>query len=197
MNQSYYIEIKGLEHPVEFVEKWSKCYKYSGEGKYDNYIRTVLDDDNSFLQLFKWKNGKGEGISGKKMKVINGWIIKMGILKNLKNKFDWGVFESEFEPTESSPIWKIFLLHLINPNEFPIFDQHVYRFFNFFRNGIIEEIPDRPQDVYLIYKNDYHPWFNSFRKEYNLNPKQMDMSFFTYGQLLKRLNGLPIERKIK
>ena len=195
MNPSYYIEIKGLNNPVDFVNQWSGHYKFSNEWKYDNHITTVLDDETSFIQLFKWKNGTGDTIYWKKMKGINEWKDRIGLLRTLKQDFRWDVFETEFKPTQSSTIWKIFLLHLINPDEFPIFDQHVFRCYNFFQKGVIEEISTKRWEVYSIYKNEYKPWFNSLRKDYNLNPKRMDMSFFTFGQVLKRLRGLPIQIK--
>jgi len=195
MNSPYYIEIKGLKDPVDFINKWSRHYNYSNEWRYNNHITNVLDDEVSFIELFKWKNGTGDTIYSKKMNVVNEWKDKLGILRSLRKDFSWEVFETEFKPTQSSTIWKIFLLHLINQEEFPIFDQHVFRCYHYFQTGDIEEISTRRQDVFSSYKNDYQPWFNSLRNEYNLNPKLMDMSFFTFGQLLKRLNGLPIERK--
>ena len=193
---NYQIIIEGFNDPNEFVEKWTKLYSYPFEEKYNKHIDTSLEED-SFLELFRWKNGTGDGISKLKMIVIEGFIKKLDVLKDLKNGFDWEQFENEFYPIKNSPIWKIFLLHLIDPNEFPIFDQHVFRFYNFQKNGIIDEIPNNPRKVYEMYKQNYKPWFNSIQREFNLNSKHMDQAFLTFGQSLKKLKGIPFTISIK
>ncbi len=193
MSNVYHIRIQGLQNPKQFVDIWSTFYSYSNEIKYNNYINSVLYKRESFIQLFQWKNGTGDVISRQKMKVVNGFLNKYEVLNQLKQNFSWELFEKEFQPTKSSTIWKIFLLHLIDPKEFPIYDQHVFRFYNFYTNGVIEEISNNRNVVFLSYKEDYKPWFNSFQNKYKLNHKKMDESFFSFGQVLKRLKGLPIE----
>lgn len=188
----YKIIIEGFENPIHFVDKWSSKYYYPNEGKYSQHINSVFDDETSFFQLFQWKNGTGDIIYEKKNKVVKGFYEKIDVLRQLRNNFSWELFEHEFQPTKNSPIWKIFLLHLINSSEFPIFDQHVFRFYNFQKYGLIdEEISTKPKFVYETYKNEYKPWFNSVQQEYQLNPKLMDQSFFVFGQVLKNLKGLP------
>lgn len=191
--KKYKIIIEGFENPQQFIEKWSSQYSYSNEEKYNQHINSVFDNESSFFQLFQWKNGTGDVIYVNKMKVVEGFYEKIDVLRHLRNNFNWELFENEFQPTKNSPIWKIFLLHLINPFEFPIFDQHVFRFYYFQKNGLIEEISTKPKDVYETYKNDYKPWFNSVQKEFQLNQKMMDESFFVFGQVLKNLKGLPIK----
>jgi len=198
MKENYSILIKGFEEPSDFVDTWSKMYKYSSlEYKYKDNIDRVFEDWEYFLELFRWKNGRGDKISKGKMKPIEGFYHnkKIEILRNLKNNFDWDIFEKEFEPTKSSTIWKIFLLHLINPEEFPIYDQHVFRFYKFVTTGKIEEIPNNNKEKYDSYKNGYKAWFNPLQKEYHLKSKKMDESFITYGQVLKFLKRFPIEKK--
>jgi len=185
--------IKGFNEPTEFIEKWSNRYSYSNEYKYHNNIDHVLNDKQSFLEVFKWKNGTGDVIYEKKLTVIEGFYKKIEILRNLRLEFSWDLFENEFEPTKNSPIWKIFLLHIIDPKEFPIYDQHVFRFYNFVKTGVITEIPTNLNQIYDGYKNEYKIWFNQIRREFSLDPKDMDKSFVTYGKVLKSLKGLPIE----
>ena len=127
------------------------------------------------------------------MKVVDGFLNKFSILKELQKKFDWSLFEKEFKPTESSTIWKIFLLHIISPNELPIFDQHVFRFYHFNLYDEINEMPLSNKKVYKIYKEEYLSWFNKIKKDFNLNPKKMDESFFTFGQFLKKIKNYPFK----
>jgi len=193
MNTIYQIVIEGFENPPQFVEVWKSKYSYLNEEKYFQNIDSVFDNETSFFQLFKWKNGTGDVIYEKKMKVVEGFYEKLDVLKQLRSNFNWKQFENEFQPTKNSPIWKIFLLHLIKPTEFPIFDQHVYRFYYFQKEGVIEELSNRPEIIYETYKQEYKPWFNSVQREFQLNSKHMDQSFFSFGKVLKSLKELPIK----
>lgn len=186
------LEIEILSNPEEFVDKWSSHYEYKNEYLYGNHIEEGLENYESFLELFRWKN-KILNISDKKMKVINYYWSKVEILKCLKHEFNWELFENEFEPDKSSCIWKIFLLHITNPNDFPIFDVHVFRFHHFIKYGFMKEIPNNQKLKYDYYKNEYIGWFRELRNIHLLNPKKMDESFFKFGQILKPLKGLPFE----
>lgn len=190
---SYGIQIEGFTNPKEFVEKWSSLYKYGNEEKYHHNIDSVLESKHSFLELFKWKNGTGDTISKSKSVTIEEFWNKKDVLIELRFNFSWDLFESEFQPSRTHNIWKLFLLHLVKPDYFPIYDQHVFRFFNFHKTGKIEEIPTNHKERYLGYKDDYLGWFNSIKKSYDLNPKKMDESFFSYGQCLKNIKHLNLD----
>ncbi|MFI5138139.1 MAG: hypothetical protein ACHQIM_09940, partial [Sphingobacteriales bacterium] len=130
MKVNYSISIKGFDEPSDFVDTWSKRYlRSSNEPKYGNNINHVLDNETCFTKLFEWKNGTGDTIYEPKLNVVKGFYNEVAVLKNLQADFSWEVFETIFEPIKSATIWKIFLLHLINPEEFPIYDQHVFRFY--------------------------------------------------------------------
>jgi hypothetical protein len=45
---------------------------------------------------------------------------------------DLEAFKIEFKKV--SAVWKIFLLHIIKPNKYPIYDQHIHRAFLFIHN---------------------------------------------------------------
>ncbi|MCW5520183.1 hypothetical protein J1N09_10065 [Aureitalea sp. L0-47] len=192
MNSSFSIELPGLSNLNDFVNRWSPVYSFKNEHRYRDHIDKVLDNKSSFIELFKWKNGTGDVIYEKKMtNVLNYWK-KVEVLKYLKTDFDWEIFESEFEPQKSSTIWRLFLLHIMNPSQFPIFDQHVFRSYKFITKGVIEEIPNNSKKKYLLYKNEYFDWFNNLKQEYNESPKKMDESFFSFGQMLKGIKKYPI-----
>jgi len=165
----------------------------SNESKYTDNIQTVLKNKDSFIELFRWKNGYGDKISENKEKVVLGFWNKIGVMRELKIEFSWTLFQNEFEPQKNSNIWKIFLLHLIDPSTFPIFDQHVYRSYNFIKNGVIEEIPTKPKIRFEVYKLEYRDWFNNIQKEYKIEPKELDKSFFSFGKMLKGLKKYPIQ----
>lgn len=199
MKRSYDIHIKGLGNLEEFVNTWSPSYVYPMEDKYNNHVAHALETKEAFIELFKWKNGTGDKISQLKMKTVLGFWDKIDVLRDLKSgfrwdeAFNWEGFEREFQPQRSSTIWKLFLLHLVNPYSFPIFDQHVYRAFKFFKDGVVKELPSSLSDVYQIYKGAYKGWFNELHNQYGLEPKKMDESFFAFGKMLKTIYKYPNE----
>ena len=188
------LEIDILSDPNKFVNEWSQYYDYGNTELYSKNINSGLSCYDNFLDLFRWKNGI-YNISKNKRIVIEQFWSKIQILKKLRKSFDWELFEKEFEPDKSSTIWKIFLLHIIDPYNFPIFDVHVFRFHHFIINGIIEEIPSSQNLKYKYYKELYRKWFLLLRDKHSLDPKKMDESFFKFGQILKPLRGLPISLK--
>ncbi len=188
------LEIDILSNPKKFVDEWSSCYNYGNPRLYFDNIKNGLYNYENFLNLFRWKNGI-YNIFEKKIRVINQFWEDIETLKDHKKEFDWKKFETTFKPHVSSPIWKIFLLHISDPGRFPIFDVHVYRFHFFISEHKIEEIPVSSIKKYNYYKNQYFPWFNEFKKKYSLDPQKMDESFFRFGQMIKSLNGLPISIK--
>lgn len=194
----YSILIHGLDNPKEWVDIWSKYYSYKDEEKYTNNIRKALDSQEAFMSLFEWKNGYGDKISNKKKIPLKSYYQKINLLRTLKISFEWDLFEKEFLPYKNATIWKIFLLHITNPDEFPIFDQHVYRAFTFVKTGEITNVAlNSNSQLYQIYKNEYKPWFNSLRKTFNLDPKQMDEALFSFGKFLKEIKKYPFEILIK
>jgi len=190
--KNLHIRINGFDKPTDFVKTWSDCYSYKNEDRYLNHIQNVLNDRNSFIELFKWKNGTGDKIYFKKMERVLSFWEKVDILKQLKSEFSWELFENEFSPLNESTIWKFFLLHLVNPNEFPIFDQHVNRFYQFLKSGKIKEFPSNKKLIYPLYR-EYLTWVTQMKFENNLSLKKMDESFFEYGKMLKNISNLPIE----
>jgi hypothetical protein len=195
MDNSFNIQIDGFANLNDFVALWSPSYSYKNESKYKNHISTALEKENSFLELFKWKNGTGDSIAGRKKDGVLKYWDKVEVLRDLKLNFDWNVFEKEFKPHKKSTIWRLFLLHMMNPNEFPIFDQHVFRSYRFFTNGVIDEIPSYSNTIYQAYKDEYQPWFNNLKSQFNGSPKKMDESFFSFGQMLKVIKKYPIHMK--
>jgi len=181
-------------NPKQFIEDWSNHYDYGMEDYYYKNIDKGLDSYENFILLFQWKNGM-PNISKKKQVIVDGFWDNISVLKTLRKNFSWELFETTFNPSKSSAIWKIFLLHIVDKNKFPIFDQHVYRFHKYYDQSIIEEIPYSNKKKYTYYKEEYLNWFNLVKEEDSLNPKKMDEAFFKLGQIIKPLKGLPLNSR--
>jgi hypothetical protein len=191
--KNYHIRIDGLNNPKKFIQDWSKIYNYPNYHKYNDNIKNGFDNDNSLRDLFMWKNGTGDAIAQNKETRVEEFINKREDLKKLKSNFTLEEFESLIQPHNGASIWKIFLLHIIQPDQFPIFDQHVFRSFKFFTKGQIQEIPSNNNLKYFIYKNEYVDWFNNLKITHDLNPREMDKAFFMFGRTLKSLNSETIK----
>ena len=50
-----------------------------------------------------------------------------------------------------------FNLHIMHPDEYPIFDQNVYRAMHYMQTGTIKEIPSKDRDKQSSYINEYLP----------------------------------------
>lgn len=85
-------------------------------------------------------------------------------------------------------MWKIFLLHIIKPQEYPIYDQHIHRTFLFihdkdFSNLSNTSINNKAKE--LFYFEEYLPFIQS----HNIKDlKKLDEAFFAFGQFLNTRN---------
>jgi hypothetical protein len=121
----------------DFIEFWSAFYNYPKEHLYSERIQKsefTLDDINKF---YEWKNGTP--LSLKKKASLKQITDKIHLINELKIDFNIETFMKEFYSI--SAIWKIYLLHLIAPKTYPIFDQHVCRAFYLLTENKPKEIP--------------------------------------------------------
>ena len=126
--------------------------------------------------------------SGGKEKSLEEKIIKRIHLINSykkETKIDLEQFNRDF--SNVSAVWRIFLLHIIKPKEYPIYDQHIHRTYNFIHDlewrNITNTIPEKAKlefyfDTYLQFVNEAnYP-----------NLKELDEAFFAFGQFLNTKN---------
>lgn len=170
-----------------FTESWSKQYSFSNEAFYNSSISkkafTVIDIQN----LYVWKNGMK--LSELKQKSLDDKIkSKLSIINEFKSndEIDLNVFSKEFK--NLSAVWKIFLLHLIKPNTYPIYDQHIHRTFLFIHNEDWSNISNDTisnKDKETFYFVRYLPFI---QRSNVTDLKQLDEAFFAFGQFLNTRN---------
>jgi hypothetical protein len=168
MNLTFQIENQSLE---SFIEHWSQRYFYGAEEKYINNIGKPLTE-KSRLELYEWKNGSK--ISKKK------WD---SVVNNYPLTFSGDLKERYLNHNKSGgAIWNIFYLHCLNPQEWPIYDQHTYRAMMYIKTGAIQEIGTTDMKKYDSYINEYIPFFTSLGVIEN---RKADKALFAFGQFLK------------
>ena len=168
----------------EFVGFWNAFYSYSLEEYYTPIIEKKRFSKDDLLKLFEWKNG-GK-LAKKKQKALDSIIAKIDRINALKANFCFDTFLKEFSFVKGM-IWKMFLLHVIQPDSYPIFDQHVYRAYLFIAKNQRGEIPDnkRKQDVYF---KEYAPFFNKLAGK-GISRKKLDEALWAFGKFLKTPYG--------
>ena len=165
----------------EFISFWSKLYVYDNAVLYERiYNKTLSKDD--LKDLYKWKNGMK--LSQAKEKSLNTKIIsKIEIVNNLRksSNFDLEYFLKEFK--QVSVVWKVFLLHILKPNRFPIYDQHVHRAYRFINNQSSDGIKASMNESVKLkfYFEEYYPFV---RQSKITDLKKMDEAFFAFGQFI-------------
>lgn len=165
----------------EFISFWSKLYVYDNAVLYKRiYNKTLSKDD--LKDLYKWKNGMK--LSQAKEKSLNTKIIsKIDIVNNLRaaSNFDLEYFLKEFK--QVSVVWKVFLLHILKPNRFPIYDQHVHRAYRFINNQSSNGIKASMNESVKLkfYFEEYYPFV---RQSKISDLKKMDEAFFAFGQFI-------------
>lgn len=166
-----------------FVDFWTHFYDYPNPEKYTNNI-SLANDKKSLQQLFEWKNGMP--LSKKKEELFTKILDKWELIVKLKSDFELSSFKVEFSGV--SAVWKIFLLHCINPEVYPIYDQHIHRAF-FFIHGkdysYIDNTTYSQKEKEEFYFNTYLPFINKYRSE-GFEVKKIDEAMFAFGKLLKQ-----------
>ena len=165
----------------EFISFWSKLYAYDNAALYDKIHYKVLSEKD-IKDLYQWKNGMK--LSQTKEKSLNTKIIKkINIINSLRatTEFDLDYFLKEFK--EVSVVWKVFLLHIISPTMYPIYDQHIHRAYRFMNKEASDGIKASMNESVKLkfYFEEYYP----FVKESKIKDlKKMDEAFFAFGQFI-------------
>lgn len=178
----YKLSFAGADNFLEFIQFWSSLYNYPKENLYTNRIEKQKFTPEDIEKLFEWKNGSS--LSQKKKESLKKIISKIHIINQLKLNFNIDTFLREFN--EISAIWKIFLLHITVPQNYPIFDQHVYRAFYFLQNNQVKDIPSINATKEKIYFNEYEKFFNSLAHTHTeVNRKKIDEALWAFGKFIK------------
>jgi hypothetical protein len=169
-----------------FINSWSKLYSYSNEDIYSKSITKELLTTTDIQNLYKWKNGMK--LSVLKQKSLDTKIKdKLSIINAFKksDSIDVEAFKIEFKKV--SAVWKMFLLHIIKPSKYPIYDQHIHRAFLFIHNedwsNIANTMSDKAKEQF--YFERHLPFIESQNIK---DLKKLDEAFFAFGQFLNTRN---------
>lgn len=166
----------------EFVAFWKQFYDYRNESNYQKHINKKEFSAANVLELYIWKNSMP--LSNKKKDSIQQKIIaNLNLINQYKKikKIDTNEFRDNFKTVKA--VWHIFLLHIIKPNKFPIYDQNIHRAFNYLNNKDWKSINNKISDSAKLdfYFNTY---LHFVEKSKFHDLKALDEAFFAFGQFL-------------
>lgn len=170
-----------------FVSYWSSFYYYDLENLYNNTINNAQFTSKCLFDLFKWKNGMKLSLL-KRISLESKIISKLDFINLSKSS---GVNLEEFNTVFNnvSAVWRIFLLHIINPHKYPIYDQHIHRAFNFINGLDITNISSTLSDkVKLEFYFETYLKFIESQTDTDINMKRLDEALFTFGQFINTKN---------
>jgi hypothetical protein len=159
------------------------------EHLYKQNISKLVFSSADVGQLYEWKNGSR--LSQKKQAAFDTKIgARLQHINQFKQELNVNQFRKEF--ADVSAIWKLFLLHIIAPDTYPIFDQHVFRAYWFLTTRTIQEIPLPDKEKETIYFQGYLAFFNGIAEAAQQPRKQIDEALFSFGRFLKTSYGRSI-----
>ncbi|CAH0995087.1 hypothetical protein EMA8858_01207 [Emticicia aquatica] len=172
----------------QFVEVWSQFYDYNSpwEPNYNKHIKIGKPfTHNDIIKLFEWENQAGLGR-------IRAGAIKDKIYPEIDYVNDMK-FEESIDINEYNnkfitvpAVSRTFLLHIIKPEVYPLYDLNVHIAYNFIHDidSKLHPFPVRPEDKIKFYFRKLMPFIESVRGNYSL--KKVDEALNSFGQLIKR-----------
>lgn len=188
MNQNLNLPILQSEQTslLQFINFWSAFYTYPNE---DIYLLIKLPEytESDLIRLFEWKNGMP--LSALKQESLQKKVLsKIEYINQCKRsgKLNRDEFINQFSTL--SFVWKIFLLHIIDPQSYPIYDQNIHRCFNFIHDREHHRISTSisEKNKQRFYFEDYLPFINNLK---GIPQRKIDQAFFSFGQILNKKNG--------
>lgn len=167
----------------QFVDFWSQFYnehdRYPDKVYYDPYIKD-LSQDNFLDKLWLWKmqvhyhNKRNK----RALKLIKENIETIRNFRSSNPTFNI-LYDFSKKIFKSGVVYSVFLIHICKPQQYPIFDQHVFRSFIFLTTGKIIKMPKNIKD-YLRYKK----FVLKIYKRYKINLRDIDKALMAFGQFL-------------
>jgi hypothetical protein len=179
-----YYTLKQEDDLAAFVEFWARRYNDKSEPTYRECIKRPLTPE-SVRKLLAWKAMQinRKSIEAGEHPFVETVISSLDRFQSLQlNTPDDADNFLTNELKDKGMIWKIFTLHIMYPDRYPIFDQNVYRAMHYLKIGIIKEIPSKNKNKQQSYINEYLPFYNEYGY---YEDRKLDKALFTFGRFLK------------
>ncbi len=180
------LDLKEIEFP-EFIRFWNRCYKYPLDHLYTERISKARFTGTDLTRLFEWKNG-GK-LSKRKQKTLRRVLERLDKVNSLKKGFYLTEFQRDFR--DLSVMWKLFLLHITAPGNYPFFDQSICRAFIFLKESLLTEGLPEGDEVEKLFFDEYVEFYHNHLPKAG-SSKEFDQAFWAFGRFLESEYGSAI-----
>jgi hypothetical protein len=181
------INIKPVESLKDFCDVWSTLYTDKAKDGLLYYpaIKDSIINEKLLLDYFVWKNGYRLSIP-KENSINNNILSKLDEINALRDSKTSNLESIRLSFPNVSDIWFITLAHLINPREFPVFDQHVYRAYKFIEKQTIDTPEyDKETKRLSLYTELYLPFFKTLAStDTTVEAKKLDEALWAFGKFI-------------
>jgi len=192
--------------PTRFVEVWSHFYSWDD----DKYLAHIRDQPGHKLtkagvgELMTWKSGNRHATLAKAfgsavpLSLLN-WPRGRAPLTDAELSAHFEAIIAALGRAELNKargiIWPIFMCHIGQPDDIPIYDVNVWVAWGFitcwFKRQDLEKVPKKFQR-YL----EYREWFNGIVATYAIPAPKLDRALMAFGQfILSRWGDLALTYK--
>lgn len=166
---------------------WSGVYRYANDEVYLGGVGSELAPER-LEALFIWKNGN-KPLSADKRRTVTGYAGSLDVL----SRHAEGATASEIVPAlGGGVVWGIFFLHCLDPDRFPLFDQHVHRAALLIQGQKSEELSRLTKAEQLArYDREFLPLVRRLDPERSRG-REIDRALWAFGKAMKDpgLSGL-------
>ena len=161
-----------------FVDFWSALYFYGDEAYLENIRKPMTAERVG--HLFRWKNGSRLS-RPKQASLERNFIARLPELERLPRDTPPREFLDRF--SLGGAIWRIFWLHCWQPDQFPIFDQHVHRAMVVLKQSDRRELDSHSdREKIATYLDQYLAFYGGIRVS---GDRQLDRALWTFGKFIK------------
>jgi hypothetical protein len=187
MENSYPILHSTQTTVSEFIQFWLAYYEYPLEKLYNTRIGLQQFTKTDIEKLFEWKNGM-ELSERKKKSLKDNVTDKLDLINSYKQQKEFDIDEFKKIFKSMSAVWKIFLLHLIKPDYYPIYDQHIHRAYLYIHQ---QDYTQLKNTISNKAKEDFYfaNYLNFVHNIDGFSLKQIDEALFSFGRFLNGSYG--------
>lgn len=183
----------------KFVRYWSSGYRGSDDACYSNIQFGEELTRENVSALLDWKaQGRfprsKEYSAAVELETINS-DRSARTLSNTEVRELYETIRGELTKAglniSNAIVWSIFLCHLSNPVEIPIYDVNVWTAWGFVEKWLQPiHLKQRPTkfDTYL----EYRIWFNQLADDNDLNQRTLDRALMAFGSFLRKNRELAL-----
>jgi hypothetical protein len=188
-NPAFFVFAPAAANAQQFVQYWAQFYDYEDAGLYSPNIGQPPTPER-LKALFRWKMGArffDTQWPGIEKHFIARLDEALAFPSDISHEMALGLFPN------GGPVYRIFWMHCLQPNRFPIYDQHVHRAMNKLQGVDHRELITHTARAQIKqYTKRYLPfWETHFT---GLDLRKVDKALWAFGRFINQKRNAPFLR---